>query len=197
MIDQRHAFFSVDHEGDVSTHATAEEAQASTVEAVEYLRDNSDSVDESEIACCMWGAVLGHGYSTVTTTIEQATAGGDEDAADLMRRRGWDYLLDVGVMVAQPVVRDVLTEREKQRAKWGDAHDDEHQGGELADAAGLLAFGGSPERASPPAWAYAIQVKNRGNRRQRLVIAAALLLAEIERLDRATAKSTPTTPPTE
>lgn len=196
MIDQRHSFFSVDHEGDVNTHATAEEAEAATVEAVEYLRDNSDSVDESEIACCMWGVVLGHGYSTVTTTIEQATAGGDKDAADLMRRRGWDYLLDVGVMVAQPVVRDVLTERQKQRAKWGDAHDDGHGDEALADAAAVLACSHRLDDLDELAPEWAIRLRNRhtSTRRSELVDAAALLLVEIERMDKASAS---TTPPTE
>lgn len=79
---------------------------------------------------------------------------------------------------------DVFTEREEQRAKWGDAHDDDHDDGALAEAAGLLAFGASPERADPPGWAYDIQRRHRDDRRRLLVIAAALLLAELDRLDR-------------
>jgi hypothetical protein len=91
--------------------------------------------------------------------------------------------------LAKPgALRDVLAEREKQRAKWGDAHDDEHGNGALALAAADVILDGRP---GVPSWLLAgspewvVNLVRRHGERDRLVIAAALLLAEIERLDRA------------
>lgn len=81
---------------------------------------------------------------------------------------------------------DVITEREKQRIQWGDEHDDEHNDGSLAGAASFLAW--PPEQSfgmEAPDWSERIMDKWRNDRRKQLVIAAALLLAELERMDRA------------
>lgn len=81
---------------------------------------------------------------------------------------------------------DVIVEREKQRIQWGNEHDDEHDDGSLAGVASFLAWPTDGEQSfdmEPPEWAAPLASKHA--RRQRLVIAAALLLAEIERLDRA------------
>lgn len=77
---------------------------------------------------------------------------------------------------------DVLIERTKQLKKWTPGHDDEHKDGELADAAAHLA-GLRTTVLDAPEWA--IDLRARHTRRESLVIAAALILAEIERLDRA------------
>jgi hypothetical protein len=89
---------------------------------------------------------------------------------------------------------DVLAEREKQRAKWGDDHDDEHGDGAVAAAGAMLAWPDGywfydPSDADKccipsPGWAYDLLKKHEHDRRQQLVIATALLIAEIERLDR-------------
>ena len=76
---------------------------------------------------------------------------------------------------------DVIAEREKQRAKWGDAHDDGHDPGDLAKGAAHLVTG----EWVFDSWPKLLRRKNPAVR-ARLVIAAALLLAEIERIDRAT-----------
>lgn len=86
---------------------------------------------------------------------------------------------------------DVLAERRRQieREGWTPEHDDEHVSGEMALAASCYAVVGLTD-ASPtevPAW-WPRQWDSswwrpRDNRRN-LVRAAALLLAEIERLDR-------------
>lgn len=84
--------------------------------------------------------------------------------------------------------RDVLAERERQKTAegWTPEHDDEHENGELAHAAAAYAAGNpyiawmSGGYVWPRGWEY----KGRGARK-RLVKAAALLIAEIERLDRA------------
>lgn len=75
--------------------------------------------------------------------------------------------------------RDVLAERVKQRAKWGDAHDDEHDAGEIGMvAADLVSLGEQSD-----GWGLA---RKHPQRRDRLVIASALLIAEVERIDRST-----------
>ena len=81
---------------------------------------------------------------------------------------------------------DVLAERAKQRAKWGNAHDDDHRGDELADAAAMLAYSMRLDELTEvaPPWALALANEHALDRRRELVIAAALLLAEIERIDR-------------
>lgn len=88
---------------------------------------------------------------------------------------------------------DVLLEREKQRDRWSAKHDDDHHDASLAEAAAYLA---EPEDPSGCAdltdeaelaecgWAVQLRHKHRDDRRQQLVIAAALAIAEIERLDR-------------
>lgn len=89
-------------------------------------------------------------------------------------------------------VRDVLAERDKQRAKWSSEHDDKHSDGSLSAAAAVLAH---PEvdGVFGPDWAFDLRVKHDNDDRTRRVIAAALLLAEIERLDRrALSSPTPT-----
>lgn len=99
---------------------------------------------------------------------------------------------------------DVLAEHRKQRAKWGNDYDDEHVFGLLALAAASLACDGTDGRVDHPdgekgenfdPWGLVAKHGYRAtasngrkvaeNRRHALTVAAALLLAEIERLDRA------------
>jgi hypothetical protein len=107
-------------------------------------------------------------------------------------------------MVENAAVGDVLTEREKQRAKWGDGHDDEHADEALAAAASVLLHPNAPsqpcgcreawcphlsivpdpEPIPGPPWALPLRWKQR-SRRDQIVVGVALGLAEIERLDRA------------
>ena len=102
---------------------------------------------------------------------------------------------------------DVLAERQRQveAEGWTAEHDDAHGNGELARAAGCYATHagdcydwGSPdyEQADPPftddelgvvPWPWDIEWWKPTNPRRDLVKAAALILAEIERLDRAAA----------
>ncbi|HFG4266920.1 ead/Ea22-like family protein [Klebsiella pneumoniae] len=84
----------------------------------------------------------------------------------------------------------VLAERKRQVAAegWTPGHDDEYEHGELADAAGCYALSselfdcaGEPPRP----WPWPDEWWKPTNRRRDLVKAGALILAEIERLDRA------------
>ncbi|HBL7061396.1 TPA: ead/Ea22-like family protein [Klebsiella oxytoca] len=85
---------------------------------------------------------------------------------------------------------DVLAERQRQVTAegWAPAHDDEYEHGELADAAGCYALSselfdcaGEPPRP----WPWPDEWWKPTSRRRDLVKAGALILAEIERIDRA------------
>lgn len=83
---------------------------------------------------------------------------------------------------------EVHAERNRQviAEGYGPAHDDQHSHGELADAAACYAAGsasletGSGRSVWPRIWAYKPK-----DRRRDLIRAGALILAELERLDRA------------
>jgi hypothetical protein len=95
--------------------------------------------------------------------------------------------------------KDVLAERQRQIEKegWDDSHDDHHHNGELAAAAACYA---SPHRAFKAVdgvgrgyekltvyrdlWPWTDEWWKPKDRRADLVRAGALILAEIERLDR-------------
>lgn len=87
--------------------------------------------------------------------------------------------------------QDVLAERKRQieAEGWSPEHDDEHDQGELADAAGCYALFRTPREpnyAPPRYWPWdETWWKPVKDKRRNLVKSAALLLAEIERLDRA------------
>ena len=121
------------------------------------------------------------------------------DFSESNLRRVVDHLIDVGYTraAAAPAparvtdaARDVLAERQRQISAegWTPDHDDEHDTGSLAAAAGCYAMytlaypAGDPHHNWPwdKAW-----WKPSADRRRNLVKAGALILAEIERLDRA------------
>lgn len=84
---------------------------------------------------------------------------------------------------------DVLAERRRQVEKEGyePAHDDEHADGSLAMAAACYADKERPQSMCPGRWPWSADSWKPKDRRTDLVRAAALLLAEIERMDRAAA----------
>jgi hypothetical protein len=88
---------------------------------------------------------------------------------------------------------DVLAERKRQVKKegWTPEHDDQHDMGQLARAAATYAWCasvGTVDRgdAVPTTWPWDREWWKPTDRRRDLVKAGALILAEIERLDRAT-----------
>jgi hypothetical protein len=100
--------------------------------------------------------------------------------------------------VLTPAARDVLAERRRQVEVEGFSpkHDDSHSMGEMARAAGCYALSSGIQSATgkpgpwvnqPPAgiWPWAEEWWKPLNRRYDLVRAGALILAEIERIDRA------------
>lgn len=86
------------------------------------------------------------------------------------------------------VVLEIEQERIRQQEQegWTQEHDDAHTDGELAQAAATYALIGSnkPLSCATPLWPWAPEWLKLTNRRRVLIKAAALIVAEIERLDR-------------
>jgi len=83
---------------------------------------------------------------------------------------------------------DILKERRRQieQEGWTPAHDDDHDSGQLADAAACYALNASGygEKRFEHFWPFASRWWKPKEPRRDLVRAAALIIAEIERLDR-------------
>ena len=119
--------------------------------------------------------------------------GGDVTPLEGVRRMVADYRQRIAELESHTVTAaaaDVLAERKRQVTAegWTPGHDDEYEHGELADAAGCYALSselfdcaGEPPRP----WPWPDEWWKPTNRRRDLVKAGALILAEIERLDRA------------
>ena len=91
---------------------------------------------------------------------------------------------------------DIANERKRQITTegWTPEHDDAHTTGELAIAAGCYAIGsqlsGERDRVFARYWPWHKAWWKPDTARRMLVKAGALIVAEIERIDRAAAKST-------
>lgn len=97
---------------------------------------------------------------------------------------------------------DVLAERQRQISVegWTPEHDDEHTHGELVQAAADLCLYGTDFRVVDPDGdqmiGWGLTERHRDNRRRQLVIAGALIIADIERRDRAAGGPSPSQSPT-
>ncbi|MEI9582338.1 ead/Ea22-like family protein, partial [Enterobacter asburiae] len=97
---------------------------------------------------------------------------------------------ELEVLAFNPALLDVISERQRQRAVegWTSEHDDAYQNSELADAAACYAINAHNQGFSTPAhWPWAPDWWKQSGPRRDLVKAGALILAEIERIDRAAA----------
>jgi hypothetical protein len=95
------------------------------------------------------------------------------------------------------VVSDITDERQRQMSAegWDTSHDDKHTDGELAQAGAVYALAGAGvvrlsfsaelNETVPQDWPWAKAYWKPKDKRSNLVRAAALIVAEIERLDRA------------
>jgi hypothetical protein len=98
---------------------------------------------------------------------------------------------------AHNVLQEIAAERMRQidEESWTPEHDDEHDDEALSKAAACYALGVTRVynhrggRASASLWPWDMRWWKPGDRRRDLVKAAALLVAEIERLDRASANT--------
>ncbi|WP_140921173.1 hypothetical protein [Limnobaculum xujianqingii] len=97
------------------------------------------------------------------------------------------YLSPVLVQQQTHALTDVIAERQRQITAEGYTtdHDDKHSETELSDAAAAYALHAYDPRMRPPdIWPWDKSWWKQTNPRRDLVKAAALILAEIERLDR-------------
>ena len=95
-----------------------------------------------------------------------------------------------GVGSLSNAVQSVISERQRQRAieGWTSEHDDAYQNSELADAAACYAINAHNQGFSTPAhWPWDPEWWKQSGPRRDLVKAGALILAEIERIDRTAA----------
>lgn len=83
------------------------------------------------------------------------------------------------------IVKEIRSERYRQMQEegWSPAHDQQHDAGELSDAAACYALG-QPEEIINQLWPWGWQWWKPTEKRRNLVKAGALIVAEIERLDR-------------
>ncbi len=102
----------------------------------------------------------------------------------MMRDEDVKSMQDAGK--SQKVSLELLTERFRQISdeEWSFEHDDEHDCNELADAAACYALG-QPSQIIEQLWPWSIDWWKPKDKRRNLVKAGALIIAEIERLDRA------------
>lgn len=87
-----------------------------------------------------------------------------------------------------PAILDVVAERQRQQSVegWTPEHDNAYQNSELADAAACYATHAHNQGFSTPAhWPWSPDWWKQSGARRDLVKAGALILAEIERIDRA------------
>lgn len=127
------------------------------------------------------------------TTSYQMTASEESSFSKAFARKRVADETSAPLYQMSPAAADVIAERLRQLTKegWSPEHDDQHSDGQLAEAAACYALSGAGnlrstfERWWP--WSFAWW-KPKGERRD-LVRAGALILAEIERLDRASKKA--------
>lgn len=96
-------------------------------------------------------------------------------------------IAELEVLAFNPALLDVISDRQRQMAVegWTSEHDDAYQNSELADAAACYAINAHNQGLSTPAhWPWAPDWWKQSGPRRDLVKAGALILAEIERIDR-------------
>ncbi|MFI8384862.1 hypothetical protein [Pseudomonas sp. NPDC079086] len=116
-----------------------------------------------------------------------ATQGLNRSTGQWETVRGDFYLADANPL---PAWSDVIAERQRQISAegWTPEHDDAHSDGALAKAAACYAANAGDQRI-PKTWPWQARFWKPGTARRMLVKSGALILAEIERLDRAAAPS--------
>lgn len=97
-----------------------------------------------------------------------------------------------GVVPTSKAAQDILAERRRQveAEGWTEKHDDHHAAGQMAEAAAVYALvaSGRHREVAKRFWPWDFQRWKPASPRRNLVKAAALIVAEIERLDRLDAR---------
>lgn len=152
-----------------------------------------------------WGLYRHTPPAMADATVELIASGGpfetiEEAIIHFTQQAGQDVGIDDGPLNSlSKAANDVLDERFRQtKLGFTTEHDDRHETGAMGDAAAAYAAGSADlfrrhggtqrvefRRVWPEHWGGFDVVRRKGRRRQ-LVIAAALLIAEIERIDRLT-----------
>lgn len=96
-------------------------------------------------------------------------------------------------VIRATVIGDITEERRRQIEEegWTPEHDDQHRGGTMAIAAACYAgfTDAYPNAGQPPKqWPWAPEWWKPQNYRRDLIRAAALIIAEVERIDRKAAR---------
>lgn len=122
----------------------------------------------------------------------QLQAAGDRYRVELESRLA--AARPAGDQVTISVIDEIRAERMRQQGSegWTLEHDDQHTNGELAFAAGSYAIdagtqslrGAAPTYEPPARWLWSSVWWKPSDRRRNLIKAGALIVAEIERLDR-------------
>lgn len=95
-------------------------------------------------------------------------------------------------------VAEIAAERQRQKDKegWSEEHDDKHADGSLAEAAACYAAGNKVAYLDGcELWPWEAEWWKPKDKRRNLIRAAALLVAEIERMDRAMLRADESTKP--
>ena len=99
-----------------------------------------------------------------------------------------DRIAELEARAFNPAILDVIAERQRQQSVegWTPEHDNAYQNSELADAAACYAIHAHNQGFSVPAhWPWSPDWWKQSGARRDLVKAGALIIAEIERIDRA------------
>lgn len=124
----------------------------------------ADAIDEIEVACGLWR----------------------NQTEDVLQFRA--RIAELEARAFNPAILDVIAERHRQQSVegWTPEHDNAYQNSELADAAACYAIHAHNQGFSTPAyWPWSPDWWKQSGARRDLVKAGALILAEIERIDRA------------
>lgn len=139
-------------------------------------------------------AVGEHGSEHVTTYgADREHCAVAAHIGEFLRTKVMGWPCEPHEQVASEIARE--RERQMQAEDWTAEHDDAHGDGALARAAGCYALHAGqapmaqvPDRYAPQDWPWDARWWKPKDRRRDLIRAAALIVAEIERLDRAAAR---------
>ncbi|MEM5449881.1 hypothetical protein [Paraburkholderia guartelaensis] len=177
---------------------------AERVLAANWEHETADRLREAFAACAAVPTPIALGVKCATGGWAQSQVDGLLSDADRLGKypgKAGATLFDCArvmraLLASHPAVqrksdaeRDVLAERARQIAQegWTPEHDDKYRDHEMSCAAACYAMYtlAYPAGDPPPAWPWAPDWWKPTTHRRNLVKAAALLLAEIDRLDRA------------
>lgn len=161
-----------------------------------------DIQDQTEILCSVGANWIPASHADLVNSTAEATIRGVMDQLDngVISQESARQILTGFFRSQQPdisqAVNEVIHERARQVSSVGNEHDDEYLEGVLSLAGASYAIAGSSCQAGKSVKAKRIwpwhpdqfQMVRKGNNRERLVKAAALIIAEIEAQDRRAAK---------